>query len=226
MFSWITSCIGDKLWMVGGPGTLGQASKCGWRPSAGDPSGGLGFFVMPCCCKEQLYLSLCDVGCPSVAGPPFPHPTFIFGNFFFSKLFFTQFSFSPDFHFLHISGCSMPEWVGEARHDTMLPSILVYTKNIVGVSGVWIEWAELNQWVGGALQSFSVGGTWCPVCFDTQIQGNRKCKGDLVQGLSGSNRSWWLETKRRWMVLPETHNVKRCRAKLLAQRISCSAGLI
>ncbi len=32
------------------------------------------FLVAPCCCKERLYMSLCDVSCPSgclsVAGPP------------------------------------------------------------------------------------------------------------------------------------------------------------
>ncbi len=85
------------------------------------------FLVERCCCKERLYMSLYDVICPSI--PFFFSPLKIICHFHFFMHFwmfhailsaqkkFTPIFFSPKF-FL--------QWaVGEARHDTMLPSILV-----------------------------------------------------------------------------------------------------
>ncbi len=53
---------------------------------------------------------------------------FLGGAGLFALLFFLSHLLGRDLHpCLCISGCFMPSWVGEARRDTMLPSILVWT---------------------------------------------------------------------------------------------------
>ena len=109
---------------------------------------------------SSVWLSVAGLPLPPPVPPAAPPPwkvisglrkfwvPFIFkkkSKIFFTQLFFTSkkcFSLSI---FLCISGSSMPSWVGEARRDTMLPSILVYCSVFALTLGRDFSWGRLDQ---------------------------------------------------------------------------------